>query len=309
MSREWPPGWEDPEDAELDAEQQDGEDNVRLAEVAAFLATVPAPVLPSAIESRIAAALSAESAARAEDSPARAQEPDAPRILRPRPARARPRRRDRDGVRPAIFDRVRPVMVAGPLVACLLFAGLGYAISQSSSSSSSSSAPAAEPAASSAAASSVAGPDNGFASTPRSADGSGASSGAFALTKSGTDYREATLAVQVRAVIAAAKRASSPAVPSATSSSSSAAASSSGSGAVSSASGSAPEYASLEPITSSLRGCVVHFTGGAAPHLLDRARYQGTPVYVIASASHVWVVGLDCTASRPDLIASASLGG
>jgi hypothetical protein len=75
---------------------------------------------------------------------------------------------------------------------------------------------------------------------------------------------------------------------------------------VSSASASAPRYASLAP--NSLRGCVVHFTGGAAPRLIDRASYQGTPVYVIASASHVWVVGLDCTAGRPDLIASASLG-
>jgi hypothetical protein len=54
---------------------------------------------------------------------------------------------------------------------------------------------------------------------------------------------------------------------------------------------------------------VVHFTGGAAPLLIDQARYHGTPVYVIASESHVWVVGLSCTAAHPDLIASAPLGG
>ncbi len=155
MSREWPPGWEDPEDAELDAEELDEETDVRLAEVSAFLATVSAPVLPGAIESRIMAALAAESAARGEDSPARAPEPDGPRILRPAPARARVRR----GVyRVRRFDRIRPAMVAGPLVACLLFAGLGYAISlggASSSSSVASSAPSAAAPASSAAASSA----------------------------------------------------------------------------------------------------------------------------------------------------------
>jgi hypothetical protein len=52
---------------------------------------------------------------------------------------------------------------------------------------------------------------------------------------------------------------------------------------------------------------VVHFTGEAAPRLIDRATYHGTPVYVIASDSHVWVVGLGCTAAHPDLIASAPL--
>jgi hypothetical protein len=302
MSRDWPSGWEDPEDVELDAEELDEETDVRLAEVAAFLAAVPAPVLPGAIESRIVAALAAESVARAEDSPAHAPEPDAPRILHPRPARARVRRPRR--ARPAMFDRIRPAMVAGPLVACLLFAGLGYAISRTSSSSSSNSAPYAAPAASSAA-SGAGVPANGSAGSVQRSEAGSVASGGFAVTKSGTDYREATLAVQVRAVIAAVKRASSPAVPSPASSSSSAAASSSGSEAVSSASASAPQYASLP---NSLRGCVVHFTGRAAPRLIDRASYQGTPVYVIASASHVWVVGLDCTAGRPDLIASASLG-
>jgi hypothetical protein len=59
-----------------------------------------------------------------------------------------------------------------------------------------------------------------------------------------------------------------------------------------------------------LRGCVLHFTNGAAPKLVDQATYnQGTPVYVIASATRVWVVGLGCTAADPELIASVPLAG
>ncbi|TVZ01736.1 hypothetical protein EAS64_30200 [Trebonia kvetii] len=308
MSREWPPGWEDPEDAELDAEELDEETDVRLAEVAAFLATVSAPVLPGAIESRIIAALAAESAARGEGSPARAPEPDGPRILRPAPARARVRR----GVyRVGRFDRIRPAMVAGPLVAILLFSGLGYAISLAGGQSSSSSAASAPSAASSAAAGAVGGPQYS-ASSGRAAEGSAASTAGFALIQSGTDYRQATLAEQVQTVIAAAKRASVPAaVPSATTPSSSAASASAPATITAAPASTAPagQFYSLAALPPSLHSCVAHFTGGAAPRLIDLATYQGTPAYVIATSTHVWVVGLDCTAQHLDLIASASLAG
>ncbi len=56
-----------------------------------------------------------------------------------------------------------------------------------------------------------------------------------------------------------------------------------------------------------LRGCVLALTGGVAPRLVDKAIYQGTPAYVIATASRVWVVRTDCTANRPDLITSVPL--
>jgi hypothetical protein len=58
-----------------------------------------------------------------------------------------------------------------------------------------------------------------------------------------------------------------------------------------------------------LQGCVLRLTGGAVPRLVDRATYQGQPVYVVASSSHVWVVGLGCTAAKPELIESVPLAG
>jgi hypothetical protein len=61
--------------------------------------------------------------------------------------------------------------------------------------------------------------------------------------------------------------------------------------------------------TTQLRGCVQHFTGDTQPQLVDRATYQGTPAYVIASTSRVWVVGLGCTATKPELITSVPLAG
>jgi len=299
MSREWPSGWEDPEDVELDAEELDAETGVRLSEVAAFLTAVPAPVLPGAIESRIVAALAAESAARAEnfttDPAPRSAEPDRSRTLGPAPARARVRRHRRLSLRPA--------QVSGALLACLLFVGLGFVVSLSHGASSSSSAPQAASAASSAAASSEAGPQMGYSSdsTGRSAAGSGPSTSGFALTRSGTDYQEATLAGQVREVIAANEKAartavSSPATPT------------SGPASVPAASASATQSLNPYALTPSLHGCVVHFTGRAAPRLIDRASYEGTPAYVIAGARQVWVVGLGCTATHPHLITSAPLG-
>jgi hypothetical protein len=61
--------------------------------------------------------------------------------------------------------------------------------------------------------------------------------------------------------------------------------------------------------TAQLRACVLKVTGGVLPALVDRATYQGTPAYVIASSRRVWVVGLGCTAARPQVIASVPLAG
>ena len=144
MSGQWPPGWEDPEDAELDAEELDEETDVRLAEVSAFLATVPAPVLPGRHRVRGSWRRSRRSPRHAARTHRHARRsPMVHGSFAPHRARARVRR----GVyRVRRFDRIRPAMVAGPLVACLLFAGLGYAVSlggASSSRSAASSAPSA----------------------------------------------------------------------------------------------------------------------------------------------------------------------
>jgi hypothetical protein len=54
---------------------------------------------------------------------------------------------------------------------------------------------------------------------------------------------------------------------------------------------------------------VAYFTNGAPPRLVDRATYNGLPAYVIASSTHVWVVGLGCTAANPQLVTSVPLAG
>ena len=296
MSEHWPPEWDDPEEEEElpgPAGQSDptvlAEDReAQLSEVAAYLASVPVPALPDAVESRISAALTAEAAAR-------------PRLPVPLPStRAGPRatgagpaghRRPSDGRRRGDFLR-RPAVNVGLLVVCLGLAGLGFALAQGSGQESFSSSVAAGPAAApsptaaNAAGSSAAGSGASSASSAGSASGAvepgprassasapDAGSATFSVTASGTKYERATLAEQVRARVAG-----SPASLGATSG-------------------------------AALRGCVLHLTGGVAPRLVDRATYQGEPAYVIASSTRVWVVGLGCTAAKTELVVSVALAG
>jgi hypothetical protein len=111
----------------------------------------------------------------------------------------------------------------------------------------------------------------------------------FAVTVSGTRYQQGTLAAQVRGKLAAGGGKSTFA------------------GTVPAASASAALSAGGP--TQALRGCVLHFTDGAAPRLVDRATYNGEQAYVIASSTQVWVVGLGCTAAKPELITSVPLAG
>ena len=176
--------------------------------------------------------------------------------------------------------------MAGPvLVVCLLFAGLGFALSRGGSTAARSASGSAASSASSAAAAAPEYPFSGASGTEQPA------ATPFAVTQSGTRYRQSGLAGQVRAVIAEAP-AGGAAVPGAQSSA---------------AAGSASQQ--LTAPSAKLLGCVLRLTGGGLPKLVDRATYQGTPVYVIASSNRVWVVGLGCTATDPRLIASAPLAG
>ena len=315
MSGHWPPEWEDPgEEFSAETDQLDttvsaeaGEE--RLSEVAAYLASVPVPALPDAVEVRISAALAAETAARPEQGAPRPEQgtpraeqgapqaeqaeqaaapPTAAGARKLGPSRERGRgRRHRGGDRPRRDFRLRPLTAAGGLVACLLLAGLGYAIAQSHTTEStfSSAAPAPASAASSAAASAAAGPE-----APQSAAGArepeaGSSSASFAVTTSGTKYHQATLSAQVRAKLAAlaGQETSAGTVP-------------------------GPSSTAAAP-SPTLRGCVLHLTGGAPPRLVDRATYQGEPAYIVASSTRVWVVGLGCTAAKTELIGSVALAG
>jgi hypothetical protein len=309
-----PPGWDDPEEFPAGAEEQDTEALAGLSEVAAFLASVPAPVLPDAVEARISAALAAEVIARSggpahsdapapagTSAPAGAASPAgaaAPagdtRTLGPAPARARVRRRRSDGGRRGF--RVRPKAAIWSVIGCLVLAGIGVGLSLGSSptysgssglsaagSSSAQSAARAAPNASAPVPSASASSAPAAPAAPSSALSSSAAAPfagtvPFTVTASGTKYETATLAAQVRAKL----RVSRP-------------------------SGSAADQDSTPAAT--LRGCVAHVTGGLPPRLVDRATYQGNPAYIIASSSRVWVVGLGCTAANSELITSVSLAG
>jgi hypothetical protein len=298
MSGHWPPDWEDPE-GEF-PEEADAEAMARLSEVAAFLASVPAPSLPDAVEARISAALAAEAATRAE----RLAPADGARNLGPAPARARVRRH-RGGDGPRRHFRVRPQVVGGSLVTCLLLAVLGFALSHAGFSSSSSSSAAAAGSNNVAASSAAAAGSSAVAGAERPAAASSAAAAAprpanagssFMVTASGTRYQQATLAGQVRSRLAAngVQEPSGTTVPAAGAT-------------VPAASASATSVAAVP--SPALRGCVLHLTGGVIPRLVDRATFQGEPAYVIASSSRVWVVGLGCTAAKPELVASVPLAG
>jgi len=68
--------------------------------------------------------------------------------------------------------------------------------------------------------------------------------------------------------------------------------------------GATPEVAPSK----SLVACVLHVTGNMPPAFVDRGTYQAKPVYVIAVSDEAWVVGIDCTATRPAVITSVLLG-
>jgi hypothetical protein len=317
MSGQWPPEWDDPADLPGEADQHDTEAEAGLSEVAAYLASVPAPVMPGGVEARISAALAVEAAARAgiaapasgdaagggtAQSPGSVQ-PDraaGARVLGPAPARARVRRR---GVRERRRQRdVREILgkfVIGPLAVCLLIAVIAFGLSRTGSSSSSSSANslAGAPAAGAASPAAAGGksdlPGSSAAASapmavPSPASSAAASTAGFAVIESGTMYQRSTLTEQARAQVLANK-AQEPG-PAGTSSSS-----------TSSVVRAAP--------TAQLRACVLKVTGGVLPELVDKATYQGTPAYVIASSSRVWVVGLGCTEARPQVIVSVPAAG
>ncbi len=286
MSGQWPPGWEDPEEESPEgADQTDTEAEARLSEVAAYLASVPVPVMPDAVETRIDAALAAEAAgSRAPGPPparARAHSVRGHSVRRDSVRRHKVRRDSGDGRSRRDLLLRRPVVAAGSLVVCLLLAGLGFTLARGGSPGPSpAAAPAAGtsssfPARSSAAGSSAAAAAPAPRASSREPQNAGSES-SFLVTASGTKYQRATLAGQARARSASSASADT-------------------------AVGATPSAA--------LRGCVLHLTGGATPRLVDRATYQGEPAYVVVSSTRVWVVGLGCTAAKTELIVSVALAG
>lgn len=261
----------------------------QLAGVSPVLAAVPATPMPDAVERQITAALAAEAATRSAEAATR-------------PADVRPRRRPRRPRLPRLprVHGLRLAMAVVPAVACLLLGGFVYLLSHMTSSSSSSAA-AAGAAASARSAPSAAG---GAASAPSSASGMEPAARTpafgtglkpldggpvpFVVVESGTVYHKGTLGAQVRDELNGSTGKSPGDLPT--------------------AGGNRPAVggARLAP-SQALVGCVQHLTGNPHPRLVDLATYQGQPAYVIAVTDRVWVAGLGCTASHPDLITSVAL--
>ena len=258
--------------------------NDQLAAVTTVLASAPEPAMPDAVESRIIAALATEAALVTEtphDTEA-AHGTAAKRDTALRPVGgdgggARRRPGGRSGRSGPGNRWLRPAVLATVAAACLVLFGGVYGIAHLSSGSSSSSA--ASSAAGTAAAGSESSPLAGAQAPGTHTRLEPADSGqaaAFTVTASGTNYQSATLAQQVRAQLARpAKTAASAAAEAAPS--------------------------------AQLSACVLHLTGQMRPSLVDRATYQGKPAYVIAVTNRAWVVGIGCTASNPELIASVGL--
>lgn len=249
--------------------------NDQLTAVTTTLASAQDPPMPDTVERQIMVALATEAslAPGASSAPETPQDTEAARDTAPRRL---------DGRRPGSRSRwLRPAMLASAVAACLVLFGGVYGISHLSSGSSSSSA--ASSAAGSAAGSGAAGSESSplaGAQAPGTHTGlepaNSAPQATFAVTASGTSYEPGALAAQVRAQLAQPTRA-------------------------------APLPADEAAPSAQLSGCVLHLTGQVKPRLVDRATYEGKPVYVIAVTNWAWVVGTGCTASNPELIASVGL--
>jgi hypothetical protein len=276
----------------------------QLSEVSSALAAAPALSMPAAFANQVTAALAAEAAARASNGSVHAAVPAAATEPAPEPGPTRVRRR----LRPARTWRTRyglriRLAYAVPAVACVL-AGFGYLASQLAGTA------AVPSTAASSASSAYAAPAAGNAPVPspdsRSAPESLSSHVPFFVTTSGISYLPATLRQQVAAEVATHKSAAlETPVPSAAAASASASAPN---GEFGTASGVAAQSTRGTAPSTRLIGCVLKLTHDVAPSLVDQATYQGRSVYVIAVPDRVWVVGLGCTASKPDLITSAPLG-
>lgn len=276
MSGQWPPDWgESDDDVRAETEQADAEADARMSEVTAYLAALPGPVLPDAVEAQISAAIAAEATARAQANAQAVNATTGGRTL------GRPPRRPK--VRRSGKFRIRAI---SSVAAVLVLAVFGYLLKLGiGSSSSSSSAPdtfAAAPAASAEhkeAGASKSG-ESLSAPLPAEAKPSGAASVSFTVTDRGDAYQKSTLVSLVRERLAASRQTKS---------------------ALGIPVGSTPPTA--------LVGCVLHLTGNTVPRLVDEATYAGKPVYVIAVSNRAWVVGRGCTATHPELITSVSLTG
>jgi hypothetical protein len=270
----------------------------QLSAVTQALASAPVPSLPDAIERRIGASIAAEASARRAASLADLSAgPLAPARPAARSAAngSGPDRRAANGSR----LRLSPARMLVPVAACLLLAGLGYLLSVPRAAgmpSSSRANPTPRSVSAPGNASISRGPHRDMIGPSGGIESAGNRSGAvFLVTVSAIRYRQSTLRAQVSSQLAA--RDSVPGISPAPAITSTPRSNNNGEN--SSTSGFVP--------STSLVGCVMNLTSHVTPAFVQRATYQAMPAYVIAVPDEAWVVGLSCTAARPELITSIAL--
>jgi len=348
MSGDWPPEWDDPEEEfPSGAEQQDatgsaGIGEAQLAEVTAYLVSVPAPVMPDAVAARISAALAAEAAARAANGTQTANDArtgdgtqaadgtrtgggtgaeaaaakggtgagataDSGRTLGTPPARARVRRHGGGASGHHGFRSIPIKAVTSVMAGLVVIAGIGYGISRTSGPAYSNSGPAYSGSSSAGSAS-----ENTFAAAAPAASSAASASSAAGAGSLGISPQFVVTASGTKyqaATLASQVRTRLSHSPVASNGGPSSVPGPSGTSSVPAAGASKTAAAGVAHApTTALRACVLHLTGGQPPRFVDRATYQGDPAYVIATSNHVWVVGLGCTTADEELVTSVALG-
>lgn len=262
----------------------------RLDQIPAMLASIPTPVMPGYVETRIAGVLAAEAARRnsaatvvpvpslfpqlISGTASASLESGSPALSSDR---AKARRRGR--------RRSHAAATLGGLVAAAACLGLAFAGLRLSDTG--------HPASSAAARNN---PVHVGQNTPVSAapgmhhdnlspaHNPPAGTVPFVVLVSSTDFRQSTLRAQVMRQFSAAASAGPSGRP----------------GPV------AGRGARISP-SRSLVGCVLHVTRHGIPAFVEEATYEYRPVYVIAVPGRAWVVARDCTSANPAVLASVAL--
>lgn len=253
--------------------------SVTLTEISTLLASVPSPRMPDDVVTRLTATLAQEAAHRSAPAtvPASSRDQDTTNSVVEFSRAAKGRRR-------GLTSPVAARAFAAAAAACVV-AACGYTAVQLTSGSSAGNAPST-PKQVAGGRGTARGPSTGgphavpFIPPTETAKANGPDKQlTFKVVDSGIDYRTASLGTQIKAelnkVVALKSSTHTP---------------------------TAQQYA-----------CVSDVTGGTAPALVDKARFQGHPATIIAlshvgnQVSQAWVVGPSCSASDTDILEHVSL--
>jgi hypothetical protein len=249
--------------------------SVTLTEISTLLASVPSPRMPDDVVTRLTATLAQEAAHRSAPAtvPASTRDQDTPNSVVEFSRAAKGRRR-------GLTSPVAARAFAAAAAACVVAAG-GYTAVQLTSGSSAGNAPST-PKQVASGRGTARGPSTGgphavpFIPPTETAKANGPDKQlTFKVVDSGIDYRTASLGTQIKAEL---NKASSSGIR------------------------------ALHTPTTQQYACVSDVTGGTAPALVDKARFQGHPATIIAlshvgnQVSQAWVVGPSCSASHTDIL-------